>query len=166
MIKIINEDFNKFLISNGKNSKKRSFKFLNFLIKINVEIRLKGKFMTFFTKNQLAQWGESLAKEYLQENGFFISECNFRTASGEIDLIVTKDDRYIFVEVKTRQSINYGFPEEAVDFKKLDHIENVVWDYFELNNIQECDWQIDVISILRNPSTNKYEIEWFENVLE
>jgi putative endonuclease len=122
--------------------------------------------MTFFSKSQLAQWGEALAKSYLEENGILILECNYRTNSGEVDLIGKKDERFIFFEVKTRQSLNYGFPEEAVDFKKLEHIETVIWDYFESNDISECDWQIDVISILRNPGTNKYEIEWIENVLE
>lgn len=122
--------------------------------------------MTFFSKSQLAHWGETLAKSYLEENGILILECNYRTNSGEIDLIGNKDERFIFFEVKTRQSLNYGFPEEAVDFKKLEHIETVIWDYFESNDISDCDWQIDVISILRNPGTSEYEIEWIENVLE
>ncbi len=122
--------------------------------------------MTFYTKSQLAHWGEALAKNFLEENGILIRECNYRTSSGEIDLIGVKDTRFIFFEVKTRQSVNYGFPEEAVDFKKLEHIESVIWDFFESNDIPDCDWQIDVISIIRNPGTSKYEIEWFENVLE
>ncbi len=122
--------------------------------------------MTFYTKSQLAHWGEALAKKFLEEKGILIRECNYRTVSGEIDLIGIKDDRFIFFEVKTRQSVNYGFPEEAVDLKKLEHIETVIWDFFESNDIPDCDWQIDVISIIRNPGTSKYEIEWFENVLE
>jgi putative endonuclease len=122
--------------------------------------------MTFFSKSQLAHWGEALAKSYLEDKGILIRDCNYRTNSGEIDLIGIQDERFIFFEVKTRQSVNYGFPEEAVDIKKLEHIETVIWDYFETNDIIDCDWQIDVISILRNPGTNKYEIEWFENVLE
>lgn len=122
--------------------------------------------MTFFSKLKLARWGEVVAKDYLERKGIQILETNFRTKSGEIDLIGKKAECYIFVEVKSRQSINNGFPEEAVNLKKLAHIQSVVWDYFEMNSIDDADWQIDVISILRNPGSDSYEVEWFENVVE
>ncbi|MHB8133473.1 MAG: YraN family protein [Anaerolineaceae bacterium] len=122
--------------------------------------------MTFLTKTELAKWGETLARTYLENNQVEILESNFRTNSGEIDLIGKKFDRYIFFEVKTRQTINYGFPEEAVTIDKINRIEEVAWEYFELNNIDDVDWQIDIISIIKNPSSNKYEIKWIDNVLE
>jgi len=125
-----------------------------------------GQVMTFLTKTELAKWGETLARTYLENNQIDILESNFRTNSGEIDLIGKKFDRYIFFEVKTRQTINYGYPEEAVTTEKINRIEEVAWEYFELNNIGDVNWQIDIISIIRNPASNKYEIKWIDNVLE
>jgi putative endonuclease len=122
--------------------------------------------MTFLPKTELARWGEKLAKTYLEENKIEIVETNFRTDSGEVDLIGKQGERYIFFEVKTRQSIKYGYPEEAVSAGKLRHIEDVAWDYFALNEIEDVHWQIDVVSIIRNPKSEKYEISWIENVLE
>lgn len=125
-----------------------------------------GRIMSFLPKNELAKWGENLARTYLENNCIEILESNFRTNSGEIDLIGKNNDRYIFFEVKTRQTINYGYPEEAVTNDKINRIEVVAWEYFELNNIDDVNWQIDIISIIRNPATNKYEIKWIDNVVE
>jgi len=60
-------------------------------------------------------FGESLAREYLQKQGHRILEVNFKNKLGEIDLI-TQDGKIIcFVEVKARQSLNQGQPYEAVN---------------------------------------------------
>ncbi len=122
--------------------------------------------MTFLEKNKLAVWGEEIARDFLQKNGIEILASNYRTSSGEVDLIGKIGDRYLFVEVKTRQSDHFGFPEEAVTKSKLDRIEAVAWDYLEDQMVEDVDWQIDVIAILRNTITNRYEIRWIENVLE
>lgn len=70
------------------------------------------------TKYQVGKDGEDKACEYLVQNSYNIIERNFRCRSGEIDIIANKDDLILFVEVKTRQGISYGFPAEAVNEKK------------------------------------------------
>lgn len=122
--------------------------------------------MTFLEKNELAMWGEETAKNFLQKKAVEILSRNYRTSSGEVDLIGRIGERYIFFEVKTRQSDHFGFPEEAVTKSKLERIEAVAWDYFEEKSVGEVDWQIDVIAILRNTNNNRYEIRWIENVLD
>ncbi|MBE0686035.1 MAG: YraN family protein, partial [Anaerolineaceae bacterium] len=74
-------------------------------------------------KQTLARWGEETAHNYLVERGIRIVEKNYRTQSGEIDLIGFENDDLIFFEVKTRSSINFGYPEEAVNSKKIEKIE-------------------------------------------
>lgn len=63
--------------------------------------------------------GEAMAATYLQQNGFTILHCNWRYSRYEIDIIATKDETIHFIEVKTRQSTIYGFPEESVSSKKI-----------------------------------------------
>ena len=45
--------------------------------------------------------GEDKACAFLTENSYRIVERNFRTRSGEIDIIAQKDETIVFVEVKT-----------------------------------------------------------------
>ncbi len=122
--------------------------------------------MRILPRRDLAKFGEKIASDYLSAKGIKIIANNFRTRSGEIDLIGKSEGRYIFFEVKTRQSDLFGFPEEAVNAAKLDHIKTVAWEFFEQNKIDEVDWQIDVIAITRNIRNNKVEIKWIENVLD
>ena len=55
-----------------------------------------------------------MAASYLKDAGYQILARNYRVASGEIDLIVSKDGYLIFVEVKYRSNSRYGSPEAAV----------------------------------------------------
>lgn len=112
----------------------------------------------------LGRWGELIAAEYLVEKGYTIVTTNYRTPDGEIDLVVTKDTEMVFVEVKTRQNLAFGVPEEAVNDEKLDHIEAAV-GYFLLDHPEfENNWRLDVISVIGSPRGKKPQIDWFENV--
>jgi putative endonuclease len=67
---------------------------------------------------------ERLAAEYLKKKGMFILEMNFRNRGGEID-IIAKDGEYIcFIEVKYRTTNEWGFPLEAVHYRKQQQIRN------------------------------------------
>jgi putative endonuclease len=52
----------------------------------------------------LGRIGERLALEHYQRLGFELLECNHRTRSGELDLIVCDEATIVFVEVKTRRA--------------------------------------------------------------
>lgn len=69
------------------------------------------------THNRLGAWGEELAREYLLTRGYAIDCVNARIGNVEIDFIARKDDRIIFVEVKTR-STAYVDPLDAIDDNK------------------------------------------------
>lgn len=121
--------------------------------------------MTFLMRKQLGVWGESTAEQYLKDNGIQIIHKNFRTRYGEIDLIAKENETFLFVEVKTRQSERFGFPEDAVTDAKLDRMEIVISEFFEQFDLGDIDWRIDIISIIRNPRTEKFELNWIKNVL-
>jgi putative endonuclease len=63
--------------------------------------------------------GETLGAGYLQQNGFMIIHLNWRYSRYEIDIIATKNNILHFIEVKTRKTTTYGFPEESVSKKKI-----------------------------------------------
>ncbi|HDH53078.1 MAG TPA: YraN family protein, partial [Nitrospirae bacterium] len=74
---------------------------------------------------RLGQKGEELAVKYLRKKGYKIIKQNYKTKIGEIDIIANDGGTLVFVEVKTRESIAYGMPFEAVNSYKRRKIANV-----------------------------------------
>ena len=68
--------------------------------------------------NELGKKGENLAKEMLVDKGYTIVETNWRFDKDEIDIVAKDGDEFVIVEVKTRSTDFYGFPEDAVDSQK------------------------------------------------
>ena len=93
--------------------------------------------------------GEKIATKYLETIGYLIKERNFKSKSGEIDIIAQKDDQIIFIEVKTRSSNNYGSGIEAINKIKQKHILITAAYYAFINHIEESNIQFDVIEILK-----------------
>ena len=69
--------------------------------------------------NELGRTGEQLAVEYLSGLGYVVLTRNWRHFRYEIDVIAVKEEVLHFIEVKTRQTITFGLPEEDVGRKKL-----------------------------------------------
>ncbi|MEE8424042.1 MAG: YraN family protein, partial [Thermodesulfobacteriota bacterium] len=70
------------------------------------------------SKQSTGAMGEELASKFLKKQGYKIVEKNFRTSLGEIDIIALDKGTITFVEVKTRKSTAFGYPQEAVGLKK------------------------------------------------
>ena len=68
----------------------------------------------------LGRRGEDLAHRFLQGAGMAVVARNYRMASGagEVDLIGWERDTLVFVEVKSRQTADYGAPERAIGEEK------------------------------------------------
>ncbi|MCP4141097.1 MAG: YraN family protein [Chloroflexi bacterium] len=113
--------------------------------------------------HKIGCWGEEIAAEYLQEKGYEFVDKNVRTPYGEIDLIHRLDGITIFVEVKTRTSSRYGYPEEAITARKQQHIFDSAEHYAQENKLEH--WQIDAISVEGKPSGKTPKITHFEDIL-
>jgi len=95
---------------------------------------------------RLGEKGEGVAVQFLKKQGYKIITQNYKTRIGEIDIIAREGDTLVFVEVKTRESIAYGKPFEAVDYFKKRKIVNVAMLYLKkMKEIPPC--RFDVISI-------------------
>ncbi len=94
--------------------------------------------------------GENQAESYLKKKGLKILQKNYSTKLGEIDLICfdKKSKEYVFVEVKSRSSTEFGSPSEAVNFKKQHKIRNVASLYLKLNKLTEEKIRFDVVEVL------------------
>jgi putative endonuclease len=99
-------------------------------------------------KQKLGQIGEDLAVKLLIGKGYEILERNYRYGHGEIDIIAKEGGELVFVEVKTRNNLEYGEPEYAVTKKKQKQIKKIAELYLYEKEIEEIDCRIDVIAIL------------------
>ena len=99
--------------------------------------------------------GEAIAKEYLINKGYIILETNYNNKIGEIDIIAKIDKTIVFIEVKTRQSLRYGHPREAVNYYKQQKIRNVAVGYLKFKGLYEkVNMRFDVVDILGEEITH------------
>ncbi len=103
--------------------------------------------------------GEQMAANFLIEKGFEIVHHNYRYKHSEIDLIVKKGNWLIFVEVKTRSSHAFGYPEQFVDRNKVKTIL-----FGALNYMHHINWQgnvrYDIVAVtMRNGTPDIVLIE-------
>src|SRR5437868_104761 len=78
-------------------------------------LRHQGRKRHMNADHALGRRGEDIAHRHLQRAGIVIVARNYRMASGsgEIDLIGWEKDTLVFVEVKSRQTDEYGAPDRA-----------------------------------------------------
>lgn len=91
--------------------------------------------------------GEELAADFFLARGFRIIGRNWSCRLGEIDLIVEKGGVTHFVEVKTRRSLEFGYPEESVTGLKLRHLARTIEAYLEQSAHPPENYQVDVLAI-------------------
>lgn len=92
-------------------------------------------------KDLLGRRGEDAAALYLTERGYQVLARNWRRGRAEVDAVVVSPDRQtlIFVEVKTRATDLYGYPELAVSARKMELLQEAADAYLE-----ELGWVKDV----------------------
>jgi putative endonuclease len=73
-------------------------------------------------KDDVGRRGEALAERLLVDEGYVVLARNWRGRGGELDVVALDGDILVAVEVKTRSSLRYGHPAEAVDGRKVDRL--------------------------------------------
>ena len=86
---------------------------------------------------QKGRAGEMIALKYLIDNKANILETNYRI----------NNDELVFIEVKSRTNIKFGYPSEAVDCRKIRKIVNTAKYYILKNNLNNVPIRFDVIEI-------------------
>jgi putative endonuclease len=119
-------------------------------------------------RQKTGRWGEDSAAAYLEQRGYSIVARNVRTPYGELDLIASHPQAgLVFVEVKTRTNLSFGFPEEGVDARKLEHVFRAADAYLhEHPDLFGQEWRIDVIAIYGKPGGKEADVQFehFENI--
>lgn len=99
--------------------------------------------------------GEELASEYLKKNKYKIIERNWHySKNAEIDIIADDNGTLVFIEVKTRTTLNYGHPFESITQSKIEKIHKGILGYLNQTDKKYKSYRFDGIAIigLENPS--------------
>jgi putative endonuclease len=102
---------------------------------------------------------ETLALQYLQQQGLSLVSRNFSCRYGEIDLICRKNQMLVFVEVKYRQSNGFGGAAAAVTLKKQQKLAKTASCFLQQQRSQ-APCRFDVVAITGEAP---YRIEWIQN---
>jgi putative endonuclease len=114
-------------------------------------------------KDELGRHGEELAAQYLLQEGFLILDRNYRCAGGELDIVAMDQRVLVACEVKTRSSLAYGTPIEAVTIQKLRRLRRLAMRWVVTHGLL-CDTvRVDVVGVLKTES-GEFEIEHIRGV--
>ncbi len=109
-------------------------------------------------RRQVGNAGEDLAAAALKKQGYKILERNYRTPLGEIDLIARHQGFLVFLEVKTRRSLHFGEPQEAVSPAKQKRLKRLADYYVKQKRLGEVKVRFDVVGIIFEKDNPNIEI--------
>ena len=105
---------------------------------------------------------EEKALRHLQARGLALLERNFRTQGGEIDLIMRQAQTLVFIEVRYRQSHDYGTPAETVTKTKQRRLTTAAARYLQQRNL-DLPCRFDVVGI---SGPGQERIDWIQNAFQ
>ena len=103
-------------------------------------------------RSALGAYGEALAARHLTEQGMVVLDRNWRCDAGELDLVL-RDGRVLVVcEVKTRSSLAFGTPIEAVTEQKAARLRRLAARWLADHEVHPDEVRIDIVGVLVPPS--------------
>ncbi len=93
------------------------------------------------------RWGEDLAARHYQRLGYTVLDRNWRSARGELDLILERDGVIVFSEVKARRTDRYGPAAAAVGPDKQRRIRALACEWLDEHRVERRGIRFDVVAV-------------------
>ena len=97
----------------------------------------------------VGRYGEDVAARFLVAHGMVVLDRNWRCDAGEIDIVARDGDTLVICEVKTRSSLAYGSPLEAVTRAKADRQRRLARCWLAAHGLRVPAVRVDVVAVLR-----------------
>jgi len=110
---------------------------------------------------QKGEGAEQLALEYLRQQGLQLVSSNFRCKFGELDLVMREGQTLVIVEVRYRQSEQFGGAVASVTRQKQARIIAATQHYVIINQLSQCAMRFDVVAI-----AGDNRINWIKNAFQ
>lgn len=110
--------------------------------------------------------GEAAALKYLKRQGYYLVARNYRCRLGEIDLIMKQENKLAFIEVRSRSSSTFGFPQESIRADKLARLRRIIQYYlgYELKGIWKGTVSIEVVAVTFDSRGRLEKIEHIDEI--
>ena len=129
------------------------------------------------TRSLKGAYGERVARQHLEGLGYAILQTNYRCRWGEVDIVAQQEDTLVFVEVRTKQHLTYGTPQESISQRKMDRLVATAQTYLQEHgpehghdsghaNQSPPHWRIDMIAVLLAPNGAVAEVQHIPNAIE
>ena len=115
--------------------------------------------------NKRGKTGEDLAVKYLETHGYRVLDRNYTTEIGEVDIFATDEHTLIAVEVKSRLSLEYGTPAEAVGYEKVKKISQVTAQYIKRFRLFGVQVRYDIMEVYLENKTVNHIVNAFDSYL-
>ncbi len=122
--------------------------------------------MRVMNRQEVGKLGEKAARKFLKKRGYRIREVGFRCPRGEIDIIAQRKDCLVFVEVRTKVSLDFGTPEESITAAKKKKLVALALTYASTHQKLRSLWRIDVVAVELDDKGKLKRIELIENAVE
>jgi putative endonuclease len=93
------------------------------------------------------RWGEDLAAGHYRRLGYDVVDRNWRSSTGELDLVVQRGGVFVFVEVKARRTSDYGPAAAAVTAPKQRRIRVLALEWLRAHDVHAPALRFDVVAI-------------------
>lgn len=117
-------------------------------------------------RQTLGKLGEDVAARRLAAQGYVVLQRNWRCATGELDLVLERDEVLIFVEVRTRRGDRFGTPEESITPRKRARLISAALTYLNEHAATDRAWRIDVVAIEIGSRGEVVRFNHLENAIE
>lgn len=114
-------------------------------------------------KIELGKKGETIAADFLKNEGYRIIKRNYMIGHSDIDILAERDEYLVFVEVRTKSDGNKGMPEETLTKKKLRRMKNTAELYIAFNYYQGLA-RLDAVCIILDNFDSIKHLEHYEGV--
>src|SRR5579875_1548069 len=102
-------------------------------------------------KDAVGRYGELLAVTRLEAAGLVVLDRNWRCPDGELDIVALDGPTLVFVEVKTRSTVAYGDPAEAIRPDKAARIRRLAVHWLAAHpQRRAAELRFDVVAVVRN----------------
>jgi putative endonuclease len=114
----------------------------------------------------LGNFGERVAASHLESKGYTVLERNWSCRLGEIDLIVSRGDDLVFVEVRSRKGRDFGAPEESITGRKRLHLLDTMNAYLAEHPDSPPTPRLDLVVLELDRKGRVLRVEQIENAIE
>ena len=106
--------------------------------------------------------GERIACRFLLQQGFDVLARRYRSRTGEVDLIAVEGDTLVFVDVKTRNTREFGDPWEFVDWENQQSLRRTAEEFIADRDLGQYAYRFDIVTVVA-PGTLREEIALYRN---